>query len=132
MELQHELNKENRLLDHRFALAEDARELGRQACETKLRQRDDFIRHHWLHDTEILGLEIRLIERLIESQAKAALSRQEHGQAKDLATHNNKLEKKLIKYKQDLLLEYKAKSGEVSDEAIEAHLDRLFRDGSIS
>jgi len=86
----------------------------------------------WDNDSEILALELKVIEMLIERQSKASLSAQEHSQAKDLASHNNTLEKKLLKYKQDLLLEYKAKSGEVSDEAIDAHLDRLFRDGAIS
>jgi len=132
MELQHELNKENRLLDHQFAMAEDARELERLAVETTIRQRDDYIRHMWDNDSDILALELKVIELLIERQSKASLSAQEHGQAKDLATHNTKLEKDLLKYKQDLLLEYEAKSGEVSDEAIEVHLDRLFRDGAIS
>lgn len=125
MELQHELNKENRLLDHQFALAEDARELERLSVETT-------IRHMWNNDSEILALELKVIEMLIERQSKAGLSAQEHSQAKDLATHNTKLEKELLKYKQDLLLQYKEKSGEVSDEAIDAHLNRLFESGSIS
>lgn len=132
MELQHELNKENRLLDHQFALAEDARELERFAVETTIRQRDDYIRHMWDNDSEILALELKVIEMLIERQSKASLSALEHSQAKDMANHNTKLEKDLLKYKQDLLLEYKKKSGEVNDEAIDAHLDRLFRDGKIS
>jgi len=131
MELQHELNKENRLLDHQFALAEDARELERLAVETTIRQRDDYIRHMWDNDSEILALELKVIEMLIERQSKASLSAQEHAQAKDLASHNTKLEKDLLKYKQDLLLQYKAKSGEVDDDAIEAHLNRLFESGSI-
>lgn len=132
MELQHELNKENRHLDHQFALAEDARELERQAVEIKLRQRDDFIRHHWDNDSEILALEIRVIEMLIERESKQALSKQEHGQAKDFASHSTKLEKDLLKFKQDLLLEYKKKAGDIDDETIETHLDRLFEDGAIS
>lgn len=132
MELQHELNKENRLLDHEFAKAEDAREIEREAIEITMRRRDDYVRHMWDNDTQILGLELKIIELLLERQSKASLSAQEHGQAKDLATHNAKIEKDLLKYRQDLLLEYKAKSGEVSDEAIEAHMDRLFRDGIIS
>ncbi len=132
MELQHELNKENRLLDHQFALAEDARELERLAVETTIRQRDDYIRHMWDNDSEILALELKVIELLMERESKASLSQQEHKQDKDMASYNHKLEKDLLKYKQDLLLQYKAKSGEMSDEAIETHLDRLFRDGSIS
>jgi len=132
MELQHELNKENRHLDHQFALAEDARELEREAIEIKLRQRDDFIRHHWDNDSEILALEIRVIEMLIERESKASLSAQEHGQAKDLASHNTKLEKDLLKYKQELLLKYKKKAGDIDDDIITSHLDRLFEDGVIS
>jgi len=132
MELQHELNKENRLLDHQFALAEDARELEREAIEIKLRQRDDFIRHHWDNDSEILALEIRVIEMLIERESKQALSKQEHGQAKDLASHNTKLEKDLLKFKQELLLAYKKKAGDIDDDIIESHLNRLFEDGVIS
>lgn len=132
MELQHELNRENRLLDHQFAVAEDARELERLAIETTIRQRDDYIRHMWDNDSEILALELKVIEMLIERQSKASLSAQEHKQAKDMAKYNTKLEKDLLKYKQDLLIDYKAKSGEVSIEAIEAHLERLFRDGAIT
>jgi len=132
MELQHELNKENRMLDHQFALAEDARELERIGVETAIRQRDDYVRHLWDNDTQILTLELKIIEFLLQQQSKSSLSRQEHLQKKDMATHKTKLEKKILKYKQDLLLKYKAKSGDVSDESIEAHLDRLFREGSIS
>jgi len=132
MELQHDLNKENRLLDHEFALAEDARELEREAIEIKMRQRDDYVRHMWDNDSEILALELKVVEMLIESRSKSQLSAQEHAQAKDIATHNHKLEKKLLKYKQDLLIQYREKSSEVSEEAIDAHLDRLFRDGIIS
>ena len=131
MELQHELNKDNRLLDHQFALAEDARELERLAVETTIQQRDDYIRHMWDNDSEILALELKIIEMLIESQSKAALSVQEHGQTKDLATHNTKLEKELLKYKQDLLLEYQSKSGDMEIETIEANLSRLFEAGVV-
>ena len=69
---------------------------------------------------------------LIQRKSKSLHSAQDHTQAKDLASHNVKLEKELLSYKQDLLIQYKQKSGEVSDEAIDAHLERLFRDGATS
>lgn len=131
MELQHELNKENRLLDHQFALAEDARELERIAVETMIRQKDDYIRHLWDNDSKILAFELKIIEILLSGHAKASLSMQEHAQAKDMASHNAKIEKELFKYKQDLLIEYKSKLGDVSDEAIDAYMNRMFRDGIL-
>ncbi|PHS23557.1 MAG: hypothetical protein COA84_10925 [Robiginitomaculum sp.] len=131
LELQHELNKENRLFDHQFALAEDARELEREACEILLRRRDDFIRHHWEKDKEILALELRVIEKMIEGRSKERFSKQEHKQAKDFANHNTKLEKELFAYKEKFAAELKVRTNQMEAAEVSDHLDKMFKDGKL-
>jgi len=131
MELQHDLNKENRRLDHQFNLAEDARELEREACELIMKRRDDFIRHHWTMDEQILGLELRVLEQQIKSKSDANLSKQEHEQSKDFATHQSKLEKEVFAYKEQVSAKMKALSENMEVETISKHLGKMFKNKKL-
>lgn len=79
MKLKHELDRENRLLDHALARAEDAREVERLATEITIRRRDDFIRHQWDADTGLFGLEARIIELVASSILIGRQSKADHG-----------------------------------------------------
>ena len=116
MELQHELNRENRSLDHQFALAEDARELERQALEIIMRRRDDFIRHHWDMEQQILMQELRLVEKQVEASNDSAMSAQKHQQAKDLATLKHEQAKELKSHSTDEMIRLRKAFGELTPE----------------
>ncbi len=131
MELQHELNKDNRLLDHQFNMAEDARELEREALELIMRRRDDFIRHHWSMDEQILGLELRIYENQIKAKQELNLSKQEHQQSKDFATHQSKLEKDVFAFKEKYSAKMKAFAENIEVETISKHLSELFKKGQL-
>ncbi len=75
MHLKHELDKENRLLDHAFNRAEDAREVERLATEISMRRRDDYIRHLWDAEDGLFELEAKVIAALASG---AITERQSH------------------------------------------------------
>jgi len=131
MNLQHQLNKENRQLDHQFNMAEDARELEKEATELIMRRRDDFIRHHWSMDQEILGLELRILESQIKAQSDSKLSKQEHEQNKDFETHKSKLEKDVFAFKEKYSAEMKIFAENIEVETISKHLSGLFKKGKL-
>lgn len=131
MELQHDLNKENRSLDHQFNMAEDARELERDALELIMRRRDEYIRHHWSMDQQILDLELRVIESQIKAKSDATLSRQEHQQSKDFATHQAKLEKDVFAFKEKYAAKMKAFAENIEVETISKHLSELLKNGKL-
>ena len=131
MNLQHQLNKENRQLDHQFNMAEDARELEKEATELIMRRRDDFIRHHWSMDQEILGLELRILESQIKAQSDSKLSKQEHEQNKDFETHKSKLEKDVFAFKEKYSAQMKILGENIEAETISNHLKGLFKDGKL-
>lgn len=131
MELQHQLNKDNRLLDHQFNMAEDARELEREALELIMRRRDDFIRHHWAMNEQILALELRVYENQIKAKQVSNLSKQEHQQSKDFATHQSKLEKDVFAFKEKYSAQMKSFTENIEMETISKHLGELLRKGKL-
>lgn len=79
MKLKHELDRENRLLDHAFSRAEDVREVERLATEIAIRRRDDFIRHQWNADSGLFGLEARIVEMMASSALAGRQAKADHG-----------------------------------------------------
>ena len=129
MELQHDLNKENRSLDHQFNMAEDARQLEREAAELIMRRRDDFIRHHWEMDEQILALELRVLEHKIKAISDSKLSKQQH---KDFATHEAKLEKDVFAFKEEFSANMKKLAEHIEVETISKHLEKMLKDNTLT
>lgn len=142
MNRKHELDIENRQLDHLFNRAEDAREVERLASEIAIRRRDDFIRHQWQSESSLFKLEAQIIEALTHGAIAERQSNVDHGHtleikgvehinAKDMAAHENELDKDNYEFKRRLDMELATQSGSINDEEIAASYARLRKRGTI-
>lgn len=153
MRLKHELDIDNRGLDHQFNRAEDARELERLATETALRRRDDFLRKAWDDDRRSQELEQLILGKIADHRIAIRQEQQRHQNAltelsethtndlvqkaakhandKEMAVLNNELEKDLFEFKERLRITLAREFGMVSEEQINATLDKLARQGKI-
>ena len=94
MNLKHELDKENRLLDHAFNRAEDMREVERLATEISMRRRDDYIRHQWNSENGLFELEAKVIAALASGAIAERQSHINHAHNMEAKTadHDNNME----------------------------------------
>lgn len=143
MKLKHELDRENRLLDHAFARAEDAREVERLATEITIRRRDDFIRHQWDMDTGLFGLEAKIVEIVASAVLSGRQSKTDHGylmearatdqnheqimevERRQTLTHENELDKDNFEFKERLKQKLARESEHLKTEEIADILAQL-------
>ena len=136
MRLKHELDIENRGHDHQFNRAEDARELERQATETTLRRRDDFVRKAWEDDQRLQELEADILRKVADHRIATRQEDQRHGHliaeksaahhhdmtakqadhlnAKEAAVLANELDKDNFEFKERLRLKLAREHGQLS------------------
>lgn len=153
MRLKHELDIENRGLDHQFNRAEDARELERQATETVLRRRDDFIRKAWDDDVRGQELEALILGKIADYRIAKRQETQRHdnlmaeksadhinhmeGKAadhynsKELSVVKDELDKGNFEFKERLKIQLAREFGTVNRENINETIDRMFREGKF-
>jgi len=143
MKLKHDLDRENRLLDHAFARAEDAREVERLATEITIRRRDDFIRHQWQADTGLFGLEARIVELVANSVLSGRQAKADHGyimeakssdqnherimeaERRQTMSHENELDKDNFEFKERLKQKLARESDSLKTEEVADILAQL-------
>lgn len=139
MKLQHELNRENRLLDHAFNRAEDAREVERLTTEIAIQRRDDFVRHQWQLESDYFSLEAKIIEALagcvinerrlhIEHKQNMDAKAADHENTMELETHKNELNKDYFQFTEGMKFAQAERSesrkrGKVAE--IIAHMEKM-------
>jgi hypothetical protein len=131
MERQHQLNIENRSIDHNFNRAEDARELQRLASETALKRRDDFVREQWGKDRDVTALEAEIISKVADAKVARRQTELEQANALELATHENELDKDNFEFKERLKIELAGEYGQFAEESVEAAFNDLKKSGKI-
>lgn len=132
MQLRHELDIENRNLDLQDQALRDALQIRLESLQTTLRQHDDFFRHFWALDQELLTLEGRIAEKLIDGGIRAKQSALDHHhameskasdqaheivmaeEARKSATHANELDKDNFEFKERLRLKLAREHGQLS------------------
>lgn len=147
--LNHELGIENRSLDLQFNEFKNGQQLRLEALQTAIKQQDDFFRHFWALDAEVLGLETKLIEKRADAliaERFSTLTHQQTMEAKhsdqghDLAlsadervtlTHKNELDKDNFEFKERLKIELMREFGTTASEQVNATVEKLAREGKI-
>lgn len=77
--LTHDLDKENRALDLKFEELKNSQQVRLEAIQTSIKQQDDFFRHFWEIDKEVVRLETRLVEMVMAGRIGAEQTVLEHG-----------------------------------------------------
>lgn len=147
--LSHDLGIENRNLDLQFNEFKNGQSLRLEALQTAIKQQDDFFRHFWALDAEVLGLETRLIEKKADAliaERFSTLTHQQTMEAKNsdqghdvvmsaeervTLTHKNELDKDNFEFKERLKIILMRDFGNVTEAQINATLDKLARQGKI-
>lgn len=147
--LTHELGIENRQLDLQYNEFKNGQQLRFEALQTAIKQQDDFFRHFWALDAEVLGLETRLIEKKADALIAERFSTLTHRQTMEAKTsdqghdrtmaeeervtlsHKNELEKDQFEFKERLKITLVREFGSASEERINATLDKLAQEGKI-
>lgn len=149
MRLRHDLDIENRQLDLQADAFRDGQKIRLESLQTTIKQHDDYFRHFWELDKELVTLEGRIAELIVAAglqqqqtkldhhnamQAKEAdHSNQVHMEAEKRisATHENELDKDNFEFKERLKIQLAREFGTVSRENINETVDRLFREGKF-
>ncbi len=147
--LSHELDIENRQLDLKFNEFKNGQTLRLDALQTAIKQQDDFFRHFWALDAEVLGLETKLIEKKADALIAERFSAQTHrqhmeaktsdqahdrvmaGEDRVTASHKNELDKDNFEFKERLKITLMQEFGNVAEAQINATLEKLTREGKI-
>lgn len=147
--LRHELEIENRNLDLQFNEFKNGQQLRMEALQISIKQQDDFFRHFWALDAEVLGLETRLIEKKADALIAERFSAQTHQQTMEAKisdqshdvvlaveervtlTHKNDLDKDNFEFKERLKIALVREFGQAAEEQINSTLDKLAREGKI-
>ncbi|MDJ0627630.1 MAG: hypothetical protein QNJ44_05175 [Rhodobacter sp.] len=147
--LTHELAIENRQLDLQYNEFKNGQQVRLEALQTAIKQQDDFFRHFWALDAEVLGLETKLIEKKADALIAERFSAQAHRQTMEAKTsdqshdrmmaeeeratlsHKNELDKDNFEFRERLKITLMREFGAVVEEQIDATLDKLAREGKI-
>jgi len=147
--LSHELAIENRQLDLQFNEFKNGQQLRLEALQTAIKQQDDFFRHLWTLDAEVLRLETRLIEKKADALIAERFSAQTHRQTMEAKSsdqghdqvmaseervtlsHKNELDKDNFEFKERLKIALTREFGTASADQIQSTLDKLTREGKI-
>lgn len=147
--LSHDLGIENRNLDLQYNEFKNGQSLRLEALQTAIKQQDDFFRHFWTLDAEVLGLETRLIEKKADALIAERFSAQSHrqtmeaknsdqghdvmmsGEERATLTHKNELDKDNFEFKERLKITLMREFGNVAEAQINSTLDKLARQGKI-
>ena len=147
--LTHELNIENRQLDLQYSDFKNGQQLRLEALQTAIKQQDDFFRHFWALDAEVLGLETRLIEKKADALIAERFSAQTHRQTMDAKhsdqshdrtmaeeervtlSHKNMLDMENFEFKERLKLTLMREFGAASADQVQAAMAKLEREGKI-
>jgi len=132
MKLKHDLDRENRLLDHAFARAEDAREVERLATEITIRRRDDFIRHQWqavelVANSVLSGRQAKADHGYI-MEAKSSDQNHERimeAERRQTMSHENELDKDNFEFKERLKQKLARESDSLKTEEVADILAQL-------
>ena len=147
--LRHELDIENRQLDLQYNEFKNGQALRLEALQTAIKQQDDFFRHLWALDAEVLGLETRLIEKKADALIAERFAAQAHqhsmavkfsDQDHELVmsteervtlTHKNELDKDNFEFKERLKIELMREFGAAAKDQVDATVEKLAREGKI-
>lgn len=147
--LSHELGIENRQLDLQYDEFKNGQSLRMEALQTAIKQQDDFFRHFWALDAEVLGLETRLIEKKADALIAERFSTLTHHQSmeaktsdqthdvvmsaeeRQTLTHKNELDKDNFEFKERLKIALVREFGQAAEAQVQATLDKLSRQGKI-
>jgi len=148
-QLIHDLGIENRQLDLQYNEFKNGQTLRLEGLQTQIKQQDDFFRHFWTLDEEVLKLEIILIEKAADALIAERAKEQDHThhmaikaseQVQDVVmaeeerrtlTHKNELDKDNFKFKEELKIELARTFGQVSQEHIDRTIEKLSIEGKI-
>ena len=140
--LQQDISLENRNLDLQHQELSNAQALRLESLQTLLKQHDDFFRHFWAMDQEVLGLETRVIELTVKARIDENQARLNHqhdmaakhvDQAHELtaAHQKNELDKDNFEFKERLKIQLAREFGLVDQGNINEAVDRMFREGTL-
>lgn len=147
--LRHELDIENRNLDLQLAEFKNGQQLRLEALQTNIKQQDDFFRHFWALDAEVLGLETRLIEKKADALIAERFSTLTHRQTMEAKSsdqghdltlsadervtlsHKNELDKDNFDFKERLKIELMREFGATATDQVNATVEKLAREGKI-
>lgn len=121
---------------------ENAQQLRLESLQTIIKQHDDFFRHFWAMDQDVLGLEIRLVELVAKARIDTEKSRLDHSQAMEskqsdqaheltVAHQKNELDKDSFEFKERLKIQLAREFGLVNQGNINDAVDRMFREGVL-
>lgn len=141
--LQQDIAVENRNLDVQHREIQNAQALRLEALQTAIKQHDDFFRHFWAMDQEVLGLETRIIEIIVKARVDENQSRLTHQQSMEAkrsdqlheltaAHQKNELDKDNFEFKERLKIQLAREFGQVNQDNINAAVDRMFKEGTLS
>lgn len=147
--LHHDLERENRALDLKFQELRNSQQVRLEAIQTAIRQHDEFFRHYWEIDKEVVRLETRLIELVVEAHLTASQSvlehqhlmastMSQHDHARTMAeeerntlTLKDNLDKGNFEFKERLKIQLAREFSTASTEQINAAVEKLAREGKI-
>ena len=136
--LNHDLEKENRALDLKFQELQNSQQVRLEAIQTAIKQQDDFFRHFWEIDKEVVRLETRLVEMAVAGRITADQSILDHRNAMEAKTADQGHELRRMSHETDEALrrergmrEMGREFGEASEEDVEAAYARLKNSGKI-
>ena len=141
--LHQEIAVENRNLDVQHREIQNAQQLRLEALQTAVKQHDDFFRHFWAMDQEVLGLETRIIEIIVKARVEARQTTLTHRQSMEakqsdqlheltVAHQRNELDKDNFEFKERLKIQLAREFGLVNQDNINAAVDRMFKEGTLS
>ena len=148
-QLIHDLGIENRQLDLQYSDFKNGQTLRFEALQTAIKQQDDFFRHFWDLDAEVMRLEVSLVEKVADAWLAERAKEQDHArhievkesdQAHDrrmareerkTLTLKNELDKDNFRFKEELKIELARTFGQVSREQIESTIEKLSAQGKL-
>lgn len=143
MRLQHDLDIENRQLDLQFQAYRDGQQIRLESLQTAIKQHDDYFRHFWELDKDILALEGRIAEKIIAAGLQQGQTRLDHQNAMESktsnqgheitmeaekrvsATHDNELDKDNFEFKERLRLKLAREHGQLSRQEVADIMARM-------